>query len=67
MGDAGPDGKRRLFGPSLHRLVQLTVAEGKNGGLRFVKWAPHPGFGELEDAPVPKPLVEVGWAVAVPA
>jgi hypothetical protein len=63
----GQDGRRRLYGPSLHRLAKMTVADDESGA-RFRKWEQHPGFGgDDADASAPAPLVEVGRSVAVPA
>ncbi len=50
----GEDGQRRLYGPSLHRLAKLTVADDARG-VRFVKWESYPGRGgpAVRHAPMP--------------
>lgn len=36
----GRDGKRRLCGPSLHRLAKLTIRENDRVGLRLERFRP---------------------------
>lgn len=41
--EAGRKGKRDFYGPSLHRLAKLAVAEpDSGGGPRFIEWQPRP-------------------------